>query len=480
MRYLLLLLLHLLLHLSTSTTVSSTYPQRHAHNSAVIEWGNSAIISALDAAVAKFGPQTSRAAYFEVETSIVLANPVDGSSPFTNPDEIHGNMVLVTNVGNVAAMAREVQSLGGVALCVVNTDADAPDYIYTLEGDGEEEVEIPVVMVSLSGGNMLTVAGGEGEEINLPERVRLYAAADRPFFEDVSSAGPVLYLIHNMMTEEECNGLIEVAEPILEELTTQNSVLENYAPHHHSMVGGKVETAFLWKGPLVGGLPKPLGGAFLKEIDERLEQVSGFTKTHFSDFQVWKFSQGGFHAQRIDVRPAHGLTPIVGITIFLNQLEEGGDILYPELANQPVRVRPTRGLAVVHHVLKEDGSIPPHDPSSAFLDEAVKLGVKYVARRYIYAEALSPARRYVLPLLAWPLGGRLPKVIVGGHDQFVEKFGWQRGVYYFDLLIAGVGLFLGGFVCFLLSLLLQFSFRSEPTKKEKKKKESKKESKKSK
>ena len=42
------------------------YPRRKNNEAAVVEWGNSAVISALEAAVAGFGPQTSRGAYFEV------------------------------------------------------------------------------------------------------------------------------------------------------------------------------------------------------------------------------------------------------------------------------------------------------------------------------------------------------------------------------------------------------------------------------
>ena len=51
------------------------FPLRTAEEAAVIEWGHSAIISALDVSVAHFGPQTVDAAVFEVETK-----PVTGQS----------------------------------------------------------------------------------------------------------------------------------------------------------------------------------------------------------------------------------------------------------------------------------------------------------------------------------------------------------------------------------------------------------------
>ena len=54
------------------------FPRRTAQEAAVLEWGNSAILTALDVSVAHFGPQTSDAALLEVETQPVLADPLDG------------------------------------------------------------------------------------------------------------------------------------------------------------------------------------------------------------------------------------------------------------------------------------------------------------------------------------------------------------------------------------------------------------------
>jgi len=54
------------------------FPRRTVQEAAVLEWGSSAIITALDASVAWFGPQTSDAALLEVETQPVIAQPLDG------------------------------------------------------------------------------------------------------------------------------------------------------------------------------------------------------------------------------------------------------------------------------------------------------------------------------------------------------------------------------------------------------------------
>lgn len=173
------------------------YPVRSQDEAAVIEWGHSAIISALDAAVAHFGPQTAQAALLEVETTPVLAEPVNGvwtkedvteadvadaegeekedaaeetSKPkkirlLDNADEVHGNVVVMTDTGGVEGLdlALMAQASGAAALIVVHVDEDRPDDIYRLAVPvGREEearsVDIPVVVVSLASANVLTTA----------------------------------------------------------------------------------------------------------------------------------------------------------------------------------------------------------------------------------------------------------------------------------------------------------------------------------
>jgi hypothetical protein len=158
------------------------YPARTEEEAAVIEWGHSAIISALDAAVAHFGPQTSQAALLEVETKPVLASPVSGSwkdeeeqqqqqgnetkpkiRALDNADEVLGNAVVMTNEANLSGtdMALIAQESGAAALIVVNVNEERPDDIYRLPVDDEEaaaKIDIPVVVISLNSANVLTTA----------------------------------------------------------------------------------------------------------------------------------------------------------------------------------------------------------------------------------------------------------------------------------------------------------------------------------
>lgn len=404
-----------------------------------------------------------------METSPVLARPIDGNTKFDkfeNSDEIHGNLVVVTNAANLSGvrMAQLAQNSGAAALLVINIqDSENPDYIYSLQPESEEEkeyaeneIDIPVIMASLAGGNLLTSAN-EDHSINngMPDRVRLYGGGDRPFFEDVSSEEPMLYLIHNLLTEEECDDLINSAEGKFEAVDdSKPNLLEGTPAAINNKMGRvlDVERAFLWKGMTRG----PSG----KAIDERIEQVTGFPEKHLSDFQVNKYSGRdpnipSSHSPHYDELPGSALTQMATITIFLTDSieEEGGEMVFPS-TKPAIKIRPKKGMAVVHHNIREDG----HTDISSIHGElgfqsSAKNGhqPKYTAKRYVYVNEIHNARKVVLPLLALPFGGKLPNFVFSLHDYFVDKFGEDVGgenfnkfIIYFPIaLIFGVAALIG-------------------------------------
>lgn len=328
------------------------FPLREQEKAAIVEWGNSAIISALDASVAAFGVPTSQSAYFEVETSPVLASPVDGlgnkkrsdfigrsdsedgdgddygvpyPGPLDNKDEVYGNMVVMTNHAGMSGvtMARIAKESGAAALMVVNIDNENPDFIYSMEAENEQEskyaeehIDFPVIMVSLSSGNLITTAtveeGMKEDDIvnnGMPDRVRLYAAGDRPFFEDVSNQSPVLYLIHNLLSQEECETLMEQAKNRFDPLDDSTSNLLENSVAEPSKKAINIEKMMLWKGQINNHAGK--------QIEERIEQVSivqsSFNQStlkscvcHFSGMlKQFSFPKGNWVSSRSILRLAH-------------------------------------------------------------------------------------------------------------------------------------------------------------------------------
>jgi hypothetical protein len=432
------------------------YPLRSEAEAAVLEWGHSAIISALDASVANFGPQTAQAALLEVEAQPVLASPVNGlwddedveyndeEEPvkkiraLANADEVHGNMVVMTNTGEFSGveMATIAQKSGAAALLVVNVDEDRPDDIHRLPAEeGSGEIDIPVVMISLNSANVLTSASvsprmKRSQIVNngMPDRVRLYAGGDRPFFEDVEATEPTIYLIHNLLTKEECDSFVEQAKPLVSPVTKNDALQLTH--DWHKFEG--IERVMLWQGMLLWPARKA--------IEERIEQVTGFPSSHYSDFVIDKIEKGGHWKAHYDTFP--GITnnvPMASITIFLTDDHKGGEAVYPSTEDKPVKVLPRRGLAVVHHNTDDRREF---DVNSVHALLPVTEGTLYVARKYIFAEPVSHARRIALPVFALPFGGKLPTPFIRLYRYLTVKFDYEQGGAYFDKVCIFVPLLL--------------------------------------
>ena len=426
----------------------SIYPRRTEEEAAVLEWGHSAIISALDASVAHFGPQTSQAALLEVECKPVLASPLNGHRgksstsgtdegeneevvirALDNADDVHGNMVVMTNNGGLTGvqMARVAKLSGAAALLVVNIDEDRPDDIYRLEvedGENVDDLDIPVVMISLNSANVLTTATvtpdmSPSDIVNhgMPERVRLYAGGDRPFFEDVEPIDPTLYLIHNLLTSEEADNLVEAAKSKVTPLEKDDILqLSSQSDKYH-----KVQRVLLWQGMLQTPARKA--------IEERIEQVTGFPAAHYSDFIVDRLENGAHWKPHYDTHPH--FVPMATITVFLTE-QSAGSVVYPS-CKQPVMVLPSKGMAIVHHNTNDKHDLDlstVHAMLPTVFSEGD--GPVYVARKFIFTTPIPTARRLALPIFAFPFGGKLPGLVVMFHDFLVGQFGMEDGSFYFD------------------------------------------------
>lgn len=470
------------------------FPQRQDSEAAVVEWGNSAIISAIDAAVASFGPQTNLGAFFEVETTPVIGIPLNGRGnkdnvmeeedesdtkganvpypgPLDNADDVHGNMVILTNEqSNMSpvALARVAKESNAVALMIVNVNPDHPDTIYSMQPLNEEErlyaqehIDIPVIMVSLASGNLITTAASPTSDINqkeeqqvptlaLPDRVRLYAAGDRPYFEDVISQNPVLYMIHNLLDRNECQSMIQMVQDgkslhLVDD--TISNLLENTVANADRTVKAKhIRKTMLWKGKL--------GGHFFKQLDERIEQVTGYPQDQLSDWMIFQYEHDvSSYDLHVDVHPIH--PPVATISVFLNDDFEGGEMVYPQANNgkTPIQVTPKAGLAVVHHNTDYDGEFDIHSIHGELLSSQGQ-GYKYIARRYVYSEPLSTSMRVILPLLAVLNRGTLPRWIITVYNYMLVKFGLKQGHAYFEKACKVIPMILIGLIAQYISNLV--------------------------
>lgn len=253
-------------------------------------------------------------------------------------------------------------------------------------------------------------------------RIRLYAGGDRPFFEDVEAASPTIYVIHNLLSESECESLVNKAQSLVSPVT-ENDPLQLTLDAEKFV---NTERVMLWQGMLQG--PER------KAIEERIEQVTGFPSAHYSDFVVDKLTSKRSYWQPHYDTLAGGYVPMATITVFLSDPPaSGGEIVYPSTAGDPIKIRPVKGMAVVHHNTDEKHRF---EANSIHALRPIEGGGEpfYVARKFILPLPVSKARRIVLPVAALFTGGKLPSFIVKLHEKMVEQFGVESGDAYFDKL----------------------------------------------
>lgn len=214
-----------------------------------------------------------------------------------------------------------------------------------------------------------------------------------------------------------------------------------------------IERTVVWKGQINSHLGKM--------VEERIEQVTGYPQDQFSDWIVTKHVEGSRHELHYDQHPIY--PPVATITVFLNNLDDsieggaGGEIVYPNpVEGSPVMIAPRRGLAVVHHNTDYEGNV---DYAAVYGEMTLRQQgqVKYIAKKYVYAQPLPPSKRLLLPLLASPTGGKLPRWVVYVHDWCLSTFGLERGTEYFDKLCTMFPVV----VLFFIGAILQKIFQSK-------------------
>jgi len=394
-----------------------SYPKRSEADAAVIEWGHSAMIQSVDAVVAAFGSQISEteAALFEVEASIVMARPPQAcgaKGALVNEDDLRGQIALVMRGGcSFATKAAIAVKAGAAALVVINNDAASPDHTFAMDNNDLSEVaiDIPCVMVSYNGGQALLTDD--------PSRVRLYAGAGRPFIETVSDASPVLYLIHNLLTPEECERL---------------KVLASSRVQPSNTVGAEMNST-----QLVLGVWKD---SVLQSLDEKISSVIGYPSSYFADLQVNRYEPGGRYEPHYDWAPSLYQEQVMTLLLCLDDVApgDGGETIFP-YATPPVKVAPRSGLAVVVHLVDDDGEPCPHSING----QAPMLnGISWNANQWIFATPMPFARRVVVPTMLLPFRSVPPALMLTFRSWVETHFGGDTGFLVFNwsatLLLATV------------------------------------------
>mmetsp|Transcript_39489 Transcript_39489/g.79742 ORF Transcript_39489/g.79742 Transcript_39489/m.79742 type:complete len:491 (-) Transcript_39489:3-1475(-) len=430
------------------TMKEQVFPTRTNDDSALLEWGHSAVIHAADAVVARFGLQTAEEEFeLGIEAAPVFGKPTQGCEPLRNAEEIGSQMVfLFRGSCDFATKARHAAEAGAVAVVIVNHDHTHPDHAFAMakpttpeetldetsrdagslsaeelvwsSGTGADWANppIPCVMVSWNSGQAILE--------DRPERLRLYPGGGRPFIESVSDDSPVVFIIHNLLTDEECAFLKEVARGRLRSSRDEDEDVRMSRGN-----GGKVALAKRRFNTTVlrkGALKSPMH----KAIDEKLFSIINFPPEYYADLQINEFIEGGMHGPHYDSDryPSLYRERVMTVVYCLDSIPEGagGDFMFPK-AN--LRVRQQAGMAIVYHNTIEDGSL---DAKSAHADEELLNGTKWTATQRIYARPIPLAGRTIIPAFISLLGGETPNWMFRYRDWAMEKFGDDTGFEAFN------------------------------------------------
>ena len=92
-----------------------------------------------------------------MEGVLALAEPItafaDGEPVVLNQDEVSGKVVLIKR-GEISfyEKALAAQQVGAVGVLIANNNQQNPNAVVGMAGGGEDEIRVPVVMVSYSEG----------------------------------------------------------------------------------------------------------------------------------------------------------------------------------------------------------------------------------------------------------------------------------------------------------------------------------------
>jgi hypothetical protein len=397
-----------------------SYPKRSPDDSALLEWGNSAIIHNADGVVAKFGPGATHPEFeLGIEADLVTATPRQGCEPLGNAALARTQIVVMYRGGcDFKTKAETAAAAGAAALIVVNNDRRSPDraFAMSLHGDRERDepeerdltIRTPSLMVSYAAGQQLREHG--------PRRMRLFAGGERPFIESVTDAQPLLYLVHNAISPDEAAAAKRALAPYL--VAAPEADVDD-------VEGAAVARAARALGALRGGA--------LASFYDRVSSIVGYPAEHLGELTLERRRPGApfrlkderklgpsFPNGNDDARAQTVMT----VYAFLDGVDEavGGALVFPKARPQPIKVQPTAGVAAVFYSALEDGKL---DRSAAHGDAPLRrAGAESWALRLRVYDAPRPlARRVILPALLYPIFRGAPsKTLALAARRFFSRF----------------------------------------------------------
>ena len=206
----------------------------------------------------------------------------------------------------------------------------------------------------------------------LPQ-ARVLSASDRRSPKVFSCEQPVIALIADVLSDEECERLIEIGRDRVQ----QSSVVDPDSGSEITISERNSEGAF------VNGSTD----ALVATIDRRIAEMVGQPLENGEDLHILRYGVGGEYRPHYDYFPEEqagskhhmqrGGQRVATVILYLNEVEQGGDTTFPEAG---LAIHPRRGSALYFEYLNELGQT---DPRTLHAGTPVERGEKWIATKWI-------------------------------------------------------------------------------------------------
>jgi prolyl 4-hydroxylase len=210
------------------------------------------------------------------------------------------------------------------------------------------------------------------DPIRLPAGARVQAA-DREVRIGFVLADPNVALVHDLLSEQECERLITMSSGKL----TRSSVLDRRTGGDEVSAVRTSAGTFFERGE----------NAIVARLEERISALTGLPVDHGEPLQVLHYKPGNEYLAHHDwFDPAdpgsaevlrNGGQRVVTLVIYLNDVGAGGETRFPEIG---LDIRPQRGSAVYFEYLNAAGDL---DPRCLHAGVPVTQGEKWIATKWI-------------------------------------------------------------------------------------------------
>lgn len=211
------------------------------------------------------------------------------------------------------------------------------------------------------------------EEIGIKLNGHVAKTHDREINVLLTIDKPRIILFGNVLSKDECKQMIELSKPKLDKSTTVNNLTGETELHKNRTSYG----AFFQinETPLIAS------------IDRRVSELMQLPITHGEGLQILHYQKGGEYKPHLDYFPpqetgsrvhlAHGGQRVATLILYLNNVEEGGETIFPEIN---LKVAPMQGNALYFAYTNSKNQV---DPLTLHGGCPVLRGEKYIATKWM-------------------------------------------------------------------------------------------------